>query len=260
MGNIRRLRNAFSDLDLSKRDKDLYISARLGFLIKGTKTVEVDSRPGYVYARMRSNLNEVVQVFNDKVSPTYDLPVVLIRDPVDPTRYRVDSRDVGAYEVEWSTHSSFLPRHGAQHEFYPEGGGGGDIVWVRERQFTPLMVYPSGTNGANNVLIYPDYMYNYGDDVWEVFGGTGTVSLLTLKPTDNQARFVMVGVANNAFYPVYATGTPFSATITGTWEVAPYLPEIHNDMDFPLAAIRLVSGTQTILWDNIYDLRAFGIY
>jgi len=133
----RRLRQAFNRLDLSKKDKEFFIPAILGFMINGIKTVEVAERPGYVYARIRSNLNEVIQAFNDKVSPVYDFPVLLIRDPNNVTRYRVDSRDTARYE-NWGSTSSYLPRHGNQHSFNPDGGGGGDIVWVYGRQFMPL--------------------------------------------------------------------------------------------------------------------------
>ena len=248
----RRLRQAFNRLDLSKKDKEFFIPAILGFMINGVKTVEVAERPGYVYVRIRSNLNEVVQAFNDKVSPVYDLPVLLIRDPNNVTRYRVDSRDTARYE-NWGSTSSYLPRHGNQHSFNPDGGGGGDIVWVYGRQFMPLALSPSGTNGAANVLLN-GYTYYQNFD-WKYAGGTGTASLLPYKPTGSNARMVLVYLDDDG-NPSLLPGTDyFAANITGTSDIIPYLPLVPTTTSIPIGAVRLVSGTSTIMWDNIYDLR-----
>lgn len=245
------LRQAFGRLELSKKNKDVYIPAILGFMINGEETVEVNGRASYVYARIRSNINEVVQVFNDKVSPVYDLPVLLIRDPSNPSRYTIDKRDTGRYEV-WGDASPYLPVHGNQHSFNPETGGGGDITFVYDRQIVPLSIIPSGSAGSGNILIGKDIVYRYG--MWQVLGGTGTVSLLPAKPTDNTARMMLIGLGIEG-NPWVVSGTTFDGTITGTSAITPYLPSPSSGT--VLGAIRLVSGTISLTWDNVYDLRSF---
>lgn len=246
------LRQAFNNLDLSKKDKDQLIPALLGFMIQGRETVEVPARPGFVYARIRSNTNELVQVFNDKVSPVYDLPVLLIRDPNNPTRYKVDGRDVGRYE-NWGSSTTYLPRHGNTHSFNPDTGGGGDIVWVYGSQFMPLAVVPSGSYGASSVLLGRTSMYL--NEAWRHIGGTGTSSLVTYNPTGSNARMVLVSI-NQYGNPILTPGSYFDATFTGTSQVLGYLPSTPAN-SIALAGVRLVSGTSVIIWDNIYDLRPF---
>jgi len=90
----RKLNKAFEALDVRKQNKDYLIPGILGFLINGQQTVEVPGRNGYVYVRLRSNLNEVVQAYNDQVSPVYNLPVVIVRDEIDITRYKIQGRDL----------------------------------------------------------------------------------------------------------------------------------------------------------------------
>lgn len=244
------LRQAFSQLDLSKKDRDYLIPAVLGFLIAGVQTVDVPQRPGYVYARVRSNLNEVVQVWNDKVSPVYDLPVLLVRDPNNASRYKIEGRDTGRYD-NWGTTSSYLPRHGNQHSFNPENGGGGDVTWVYGRQFMPLALYPSGSHGANNALLGQSAYY-YGNS-WRYAGGTGTSDLLVYKPTGAWARMVLIALDPDG-NPKLSAGSYFAASITGQAAVMPYVP-LPGTTDLPIGAARLVSGTSVILWDNLYDLR-----
>ena len=81
-----------------KKEDYIYIPGKLGFPLDGVNKVEVPSRPGYVFVRVRGSLSEVVQAYNDQVSPVYGLPILMIRDDVDRTRYRIFGRDTGAYE------------------------------------------------------------------------------------------------------------------------------------------------------------------
>lgn len=245
----KRVYTAFNRLEIKKANKETLIPGLLGFMIGGVKTVEVVDRPGYVYVRIRNNTNELVMAFNDQVSPVYDLPVLLFRDEVDKTRYKISGRDVGKYE-NWGSVSSYLPRHGNQHSFSADSGGGGDIVWVYDRQFAPLLVTPSGTIGGAGVLINIDVLFRNG--TWLIAGGTGTASLVGSKPLNTQARMMLVGM-NDIGNPWIISGSLFAGTITGTGAILPYLPTSFSGT--PLAGIRLVSGTSVILWDNIYDLR-----
>jgi hypothetical protein len=54
-----------------------------------------------------------------------------------------------------------------------------------------------------------------------------------------------------------ATGslTEFADTITGTAAVLPYIPPIPSSQDIPIAGVRLVTGTSSIKWANLYDVR-----
>jgi len=250
---INRLKKAFFDHTDTKEQKYPTFSGLLGVTIDGAKTVEVPDRLGYVYVRLRDNLNELVQVFNDKVSPVYDLPVLITKDKLDRTRYRVVSRDYERYR-DWGI-SPFLPRHGNQHSFTPDSGGGGDIVWVYADQFLPLLVIPSGTAGAESVLVFPG-IYQY-DNEFRYAGDTGTASFLSYKPTGTTtAKMVLVYLDQPSGNILLNGGEEFSATITGTFGILPHIPST-PDAGVPLAGVRLVTGTSSIGWTNIYDLREF---
>lgn len=247
----RRLYKAFNALDLAKKNKDNLIPGVLGFILNGVETVDVPTRTGYVYVRLHNNMSELIQAYNDKVAPVYDLPVYVVRDDVDKTRYRIYGRDTGRYE-NWQTTSSYSPVHAGQHSFNVEGGGGGDIVWVYDRQFMPLLVYPSGSNGAELVMIYQDLIWH--NSQWQAVGGTGTGSLLSYKPgTGSMGSLAYIYLDANGNPKVTGTAS-FDASVTGSSALSRYLPVVGAN-DIPLAMVRLVSGTSVILWDNIYDLR-----
>ena len=94
----------------------------------------------------------------------------------------VSSVDTQRYESNWDSYSAFVPRHGGQHSFDVENGGGGDIVWVHGRQFMPLLTIPSGSVGANNVLM-TSYTLRNPDGTWKFVGNTGTQNLNPYNPT-----------------------------------------------------------------------------
>lgn len=252
MSNRYRLQKALNVLDTKKESISISVPGRLGVTKDNIKQVEVNGRPGYVWVRIRGSLSELVQAYNDQVSAVYDLPVVLERDKVDRGRWRVRGRDLGQYQ-NWGT-SPYLPRHGAQHSFDPDSKGG-DIVWVYGKQFMPLMVYPSGSSGGPNVLIEEGVFYNAG--VWIYAGNTGTANILPdYKPTgSSNAKMALVWIDSNGNPQVEAGTVEFSSSITGNAGIIPYLPVMPSSYGVPLAGIRLLTGTATILWDNIYDVR-----
>lgn len=245
----KKLRKTIDQLDLKKANRDKYIPGELGLRIGGSEKVQVPNRPGYVYVRLRSNLSETIQAYNDTVSPVFGLPVVVIKDELDPTRYRVVERDLGRYQ-NWGI-SPFLPAHGNQHSFNPPTGGG-DVVWVYSRQMLPLLVYPSGTAGAMVANIQPHTYYQSG--MPKCAGGTGTASFVSFVPSNNQARMVLVYIDVDG-NPQLTGGNLFDASITGTCGVVPHMPGLPTQQDIPLAGVRLVSGTKAIVWENIYDFR-----
>lgn len=245
-----KLTKAFGTFGKKKENEKQFISGILGYLIAGQQVVGVADRPGFVYVRLRDNLSEVIQAYNDSVANVYGLPVFVSRDTTDQTRYIVTSRETSRYP-NWQTTSPYAAKHSTQHSFDPNAVGG-DIVWVYSQQMMPLLVYPSGTYGASFVMIYQEITWR--NSQWQVLGGTGTPNLLVAKPTNNQALMLLVGIGNEG-NPWILTGTLFAATITGSAAVTYFLPTPATGT--VLAGIRLVSGTSSILWDNIYDLRSF---
>lgn len=253
MTGHRRLTKSLDNLNTLKQDNAIEFPGILGAQFKGQTLVEVPNRAGYVYVRLRSNLNEIVQAYNGMVSPVYGLPVIIVRDTTG-NRYIVKGRDLGMYG-NWGN-STYQPRHGAQHSF-PEDNWGGDIVWVYGRQFTPLCVTPAtGSSGGNYVFVNP-YVY-YLDGIWNYAGGVATPYLLTYCPTGvaGIAVAVLVYLDSSGDVQVIA-GSGFSAAYTTIDAILPYIPALPNTSSVPLGIVRLTSGTSVISWNEIFDLRPF---
>lgn len=249
MVGIRRFSKSIRRLDNLKEDTEIEFPGILGVSFKGQQYTEVPNRDGYVYVRLRSNQNEVIQAYNGLVSPVYDLPVMVTRDKTFE-RFIIKGRDLGRYG-NWGT-SPYLPRHGAQHSF-SDANYGGDIVWVYDRQFVPLSIGPSGSNGANNVIVNGDAVYMNND--WLYVGNTGTPDLFAYKPTGSSASLVMVYI-NEYGNPALLEGTSIGdPSLTGMNQIIPYLPTLPSTQGIPIGAVRLLSGTSAISWANIYDLR-----
>lgn len=234
----------------------LRIYGSLGIPLGGERLVEVPNRNSFVYVRLRDNQNEVIQAFNNKVSPAYNLPVIVEREG---NRYIVVSVDTQRYQNNWNSFSSYLPRHGNTHSHNSAGGGGGDVVFVYDKQFMPLLSMPSGSDGGPNVILNGYTMRNELNNTWRYLGNTGTQSLLQYVPTGSNAVMVLVYLDLVTGNPgiLVNSGSYFPNNITGTAEIVPYIPQISNPNFVPDSAIRLVTGTSVIGWDNIYDLRQF---
>ncbi len=138
MSGKKRYTRAITSLAERKESKSIIFSGVLGVTTNGENQVEVPGRNGFVWVRLRNQLNELIQAFNDTVSIVFDLPVDVEWDKLSPTRYRVIGRDVGRYP-DWGSSSTFEPVHSAQHSFNPAiGQTGGDIVWIYDQQFMPF--------------------------------------------------------------------------------------------------------------------------
>ena len=76
---------------------------------------------------------------------------------------------------------------------------------------------------------------------------------------DNQARIVLVYLDRTSGNPglLINSGSAVAANITGTHDLLQYLPDLPNDDYEPLSMVRLVSGTEAIGWENLYDVRQF---
>jgi hypothetical protein len=247
-----KFENAFRDYSKTLAKESTEIAGTLGIYLNGNKLVDVPNRPGYVYVQLRDNLSEVIQAFNETVSVIFGLAVLVVREG---NRYVIKGRDTQRYN-NWNSTSSFVPAHANQHAFNPDGGGGGDILWVQGRQIVPLGAYPSGTKGSANVSIYP-YQFREDDGVLVTFGATGTGDIAQYKPTDNTAIMGVVYIDTETGNPEFLlnSGSFFTASITGTQDIVQYLPSVSDSTHLLVAGIRLVSGTSSIGWDNIYDLR-----
>lgn len=247
------LKSSFQKFNDEVEKTKITISGLLGLSIGGDLVVDLPTRPGYVYVRLRDNQSEVIQAYNDKVSPVFDLPVLVQRRG---NGWMIAGRDSERY-LDWGTSMPFLPRHGDQHSFNPEVGAGGDIVWVYSRQMMPLLASPSGTNGSPNLLVN-QYMHKNDNGSWTLFGGTGTQNIAMYKPTGSTAIMALVYMNKVSGNPgiLVGSGTHFSSLITGSAEITPYIPSITDPFNqIPLMAVRLVSGTSVINWEGLYDTR-----
>jgi len=208
-------------------------SALLG---KTEKVVEHPDRKGFCYARMVDNLNELIVVFNDKVSQKFDLPVLVERKG---NMWYVVGRDIERYS-NWGSNTAFLPNHAGQHSFNRDTRSGADAVFIYPDQFMPLLVYPSGTTGAGVLLVAPYMLQRISDFIY--VGNTGTPNLLVYKPTNNQAIMGLVYLDKTTGNPgiLIASGTPMPGSYTGTSQVVPYLPYPSSSNQEPLYFFRLV--------------------
>lgn len=219
-----------------------------GTLGLNSSTIKVSNRPGYVWVRMLDNPSEIIKAYNNVVSPTYNLPVVL---SYNGRRYEVVKIDIDRYE-NWPT--SYVPYHGKQHSA-ARGSEGQDIVWVDSQQFLPLLVVPDTRTGTNSVNVWSSY-YQDSNGNWSMVGGTGISNYTSMDVTGSTLYLVMLDDNTKQLYNI--TGSILSPTITGTQDVlanTPAIPPAHA-MDSPLALIK-VRPNHRISWRDIYNLRKF---
>lgn len=252
MKGKNRYRRAVSQFSKGKKDTEQIFSGLLGLIINGEQVVELPERDGFVWVRLRNAQNEVIQAFNPTTAQVYGLPVLVKWDEYSPTRYTIIGRDVGRYQ-DWGSASPYLAKHGTSHSF----GIGNDVTWVYGQQFMPLNAVPSGTSGGPNVVVHP-YTYFFNNE-WHYSGGTGTSNLLTSKPSGaSNAKLVLIYLDAATGNLGLIEGSEFDAGITGSSQVIPYIPLLGNPLtQIPVAAVRLVTGTARVGWDNIYDLKPY---
>ena len=214
--------------------------------------VSVPGRPSFVYVRVHGNNSEVIEAFNDTVSPILNLAVVLTRDELTPNYYRILRRDVAKYQ-DWYTPQ--IGYHATQHEFGGTGSMGADIVWIQKQQFTPLEVRPISTSGSSyQCFVDPEYyQWNAG---YQFFSGGATPDLNFLRPGGQlQGLFLGVYMDGNTDALAYITGTQFTHT---PWpdNFRSLIPTVPTSVGIPLAGILLTHEMSGINWSQIYDTRA----
>jgi hypothetical protein len=245
----KRFDRAFGEVIGRKADKLRLVPAALGAYVNGQKTVKVAGRPDFVWARIRTATSEIVQVYNDKVSLIWDLPVLIYRDPEAPDIWRIHGRDVRRYQ-DWGGVSS-IPPHGSSHSFSSADRGASDPVWVYKRQFMPFLPHPA-VSGSMSMYIEPDF-YQW-DGLYHWFPGTGTADLTSHKPTGIvNARFVTVYL-NSLGGLSYLDGPEFPAFFPPA-DPGQYISIPAPGVGIPIAAAVLMTGTSFIGWGEIYDLR-----
>jgi hypothetical protein len=244
----RKLYNSLKAQKAQTEQVKLILYGSMGIPLSGKKIIQVPDRQGYVYVRLRDNQNEVIQAFNNKVAASYGLPVIVVREG---GRYIVQQFNSQRYLNNAQNSAPFLPGHGTQHSF-PRGGGA-DITWVYSQQIMPGLVFPNATTGTN-VMVEKYPLYSSGGR-WIYAGGTGTQNILQYLPTTGSSSLMVLvyldSITGNPGMLV-GSGTYFPANITGS--VYQYLPS-PSTTQIPLAGVLLNTGTLSINWDNIYDVR-----
>jgi len=253
MGNGKEeFRRAISKRLSLKQDKQVLIPGLLGALVGNTQRVTVPNRKGFVYVRVHASDSEIVEAFNDTVSPVYGLAVVLTRDELTPQYYRVIRRDIPKYQS-WGD-GIYFPLHGHTHSFIGSGTSGRDITWVQKKQFVPLGISPESSTGSFILNLIPDfYMWN-GEQRY--FTGSVTADLSALRPASPLwGRFVTIYInSENTFG--YLTGSSFvHSPWPSTW--MSYVPIVSGSMGVPLASVLLTHEATRLDWPQIYDARSF---
>lgn len=227
------------------------IAGTLGIIMGGQQLVEVPDRPSYVYVMVRSSTEEVIQAFNQQVAPVYGLPVFI---QWQGNRYVVVERDTMRYS-NWQDFSPYLPRHASTHEFR---GSAGDVVFVDQQQFLPLMPMPSGAFG-NKEIVINDYNLMTTTGTFQYSPIQITKDLTVWNPTSStgaQMVLVSMDMTNGGLNYTVGSGSVFSNQLTGTADVLPNIPAVSDISRYlPIAAVRLVTGTSLLTWQNIYDVR-----
>jgi hypothetical protein len=214
----------------------------------GQGNVEVDGRPNYVYWRsINSGMYGVA--FNNRVQPANNAPVIIGYDSLQPDLLQV----LSLREVYAGTGADVPPnvtRHHETHEF-ESAGGGGDVVWVQQQQFVPLMVTPTDPKSMSVEVNAGVYLHDGGIGH---FTDSTTIDLSSYKPsTASVARFVAIYIDAASNTLGYQAGTEFSLSSppTDPYDEVPALPQDA----VPLTAVLLTEDTSAIGWNSLFDLR-----
>jgi hypothetical protein len=252
MKSNKRLKQSLNRFSNKKQNKEEIYSGELGIPQNGRKIVEVPGRAGYVYARLLTNKNELIQALNTSVAAIYGLPVKIRRVKntytvigKEYTRYSNQGSGVGGGVIP-------LPRHGGQHSLNPDLNMGSDPTWVYSRQIMHMLAYPSGTTSMMLGLSPGFYQYN---NQWVYPQVTGVPSFASYVPT-------VTGAARMALYYLdgadnglkISAGALFSGGITDPQLLAAYIPTPPASA-IPLMAVKLRTGTTSLDWSNLYDAR-----
>jgi hypothetical protein len=211
--------------------------------------VKVSGRPNYVYVRVPGQ--PVSQVFNNRVSPELDLPVMVGYTDDEPNKFQVVSMRRAFGKFGGTNEETVLvsPAHHQQHEWMAVGGGD-DVVFTQLRQFMPLRPTAMGgmlVNVYRNIqFVNNQWMGVSGQDfdLTDAIPYTGTYFGLIYVDTDGTLDML--------------TGTLRNFKTLGINDIPKPIPNT-----YPVAAVRLYGG-QTGVFESrqntdIVDLRMFNV-
>lgn len=255
MRQNKNLKRSLKKYSRQKENRVEELFGELGIPLSGTKVVDVPTRPGYVYVRLKGNTSELIQAYNSTVPSIYDLPVRVRRNR---NTYVIMGKD----QVKWSNTGngdnvfvSSLPRHGGQHSLNPEFGMGADVSWIYSRQFMNQLAFPSGTSSM--MLTLEPWFYEK-DGAWGYSQNTGTPSFAPYVPTvTGSARMALLYLNRTTNALEIVAGGLFSGGINDRAVLAGFIPDVDRDYAMPLAAVKLTTGTSSLDWYDIYDMRDF---
>lgn len=246
----KRLKRQFRRSLDQKQDRPNLVPALLGAYVNGQKTLLVAGREDFAWCRIRGSTSEVVQAFNETVGLHWDLPVLIYRDPNFEGIWKVYGRDITQYE-DWEG-VNYLPHHGSQHSFRGGQGSGSDPVWVYKRQFMPFLPRPIAS-GDMSIFIEQDLYYWDGEFHW--WGGSGTEDLTSYKPTGSvSGKFLTVYIEGSTETLKLLEGDEFNLVFAPD-NPTEYIPVPAASQGIPIASVMLQTGTTSIGWHEIFDLR-----
>jgi len=238
----------------SKRDRKF-----VGLLGNMAADVVVTDRTNYVYVRLFGDSHSILEVYNDKVPPIYNLKVILGYNPLSPHLLSVEGvysggGTSGGRPSDNTSNASpippelLLPAHAKNHTWMHPAGGS-DVVYSALRQFMP---FRPAANGME-VTVYGTV--GYIGDGWVYTSGT-SVDLAPFVPgVSGTAQWALVHV-NELGNLAFQIGSGSAASIFNL---------TFNDIPepimgtYPVAAVRLRAGQTSIqenrLYSDILDVR-----
>lgn len=255
--SLDKFSNSVERLVDTKEDKTVYYGGILGtFDSLGNEIVDVPGRSNFSYVRLNGSLGEVIEAFNITVQATFGLKVKVAKRPGE-FFYEVVGLDLAQY-TSWGDGgtNALLPKHAFTHSFGEGTSVGTDPVFIFKRQLLqPMGMQPVGTGTAFYGYVNPDF-YIWDNEI-QYFEGAYTDNLSGLKPSNTQSRFVTVYLDGNTGNLAYKTGSLFTPASTVAAQIA-NIPEVNIITEgLPLNAVYLTSGTASLTWSNMFDIRNF---
>lgn len=206
--------------------------------------IYVPNKPNYLYVRI--NGFPLTEIYNTRVSPIYNLPVLVGYDPVEPDRYQVLCVRNAYPGIDFSfPEAKNTEAHHSSHE-YGNQVNGSDVVFSQLRQLMPLRPTPFGDM---QVQYYRNLVW-IGND-WRMITGS-TIDYTPAIPATG-AHFLLT----------YLNQSGEFESITGTLKDVNSLTmaDVPDPLEgtMPLAAIRIYAGQTGIVEartsSDLLDLR-----
>ncbi len=242
---------ALTGLMSTKQNAREILRGKLGrYNESGQQELHVLNDPDRVWVQLFGVESEPVRALNDMTSVQWEMPVLVERDPLMPSYYRVIGRDTAKYP-NWSGFPQ-ANKHGTQHSFSDVTAASRDIVWVYRRQMVqPLLPRPNNPVGMT-IYVEPDFYFWKGE--FKFTNGGASPDLTSYKPAGALAKYVTISLVGADGSLSVTDGTTFSLVTPPVNQIT-YIPEPDLNVAIPLAAVLLTSGTSVISWSEIFDLR-----